>query len=96
MIPSSRPTLVRYPRIFTKSKTSAEAEAVYSLRNQLEHGVAWASGMSGSTNINLHAIHWSNNMKDPSKKTNIDYKGALLGIMMFLVYDGGHSISEVL
>ncbi len=57
-----------------------------------EHGIPYVSGVSGSTNIMLgiteHLIR--------NKKMSIDPKAALLGTMMFLNFDGGHSMHEAL
>lgn len=65
--------------------TSAE------LRSALRHGEAFVSGVSGSTNIVMHAV---GHMQ--AKGGDIDAKDALLGTMMFLTYDGGHSMHEAM
>jgi hypothetical protein len=92
-IDSQRPTVERFPKF---DATNAPAETFFALRNQLRHGVVWASGMSGSTNIDMHAWNWVKNNPIPTLKKNIDPKAAFLGTIMFLVYDGGHSINEPL
>jgi len=66
--------------------------AKHALVNQLIHGATWGSGISGSTNISLSATRWFNEHMN----AQIDEKAAFAGILMFLVYDGGHSIADVL
>ncbi|MFT4553731.1 MAG: hypothetical protein ACI9S8_002372 [Chlamydiales bacterium] len=61
------------------------------LHKALEHGLPWATGVSGSTNIALHALDHFN-----KEGADIDPKGFLLGTLMFLNHDGGHSVHEVL
>jgi len=61
------------------------------VKQALQHGVAFASGVSGSTNIMMHMVG-----KFKSKGIDIDAKDALLGTMMFINYDGGHSMHEAL
>ena len=82
-----RPTTVRKPNL---NPIRAADLAIRSLNTTLVHGIPWASGMSGCTNMSLFA--W----KHFNETTPIDPKAALLGIMMFLVYDGGHSLHEPL
>lgn len=86
---SQRPTTVRKPRYESKSAQKSAKEA---LEKALSHGVPWASGISGSANISLYAMNYFNKRKN----AEIDPKATLLGITMFLVYDGGHSIHEPL
>src|SRR5262249_23130594 len=57
----------------------------------LEHATPWASGVSGTTNVNLFALKYFQ-----EKGAQIDTKHFLLGVAMLLVYDGGHSFQEVL
>ncbi|MBB3122139.1 hypothetical protein [Pseudoduganella violacea] len=57
------------------------------LKTALENGLPYVSGVSGSTNIGMHMVH---------QMQNINAQEALLGIMMFLTYDGGHSMHEAL
>lgn len=87
MVPSQRPTTVRRPNFESKG---INALATKALKTTMEHSVPWASGMSGSTNISLQAWQYFNRNKD------IDPTAVFLGAMMFLVYDGGHSMSEPL
>jgi hypothetical protein len=87
---SERPTTVRKPDIHINDKKFKQGK---SLVNALEHGLPWASGMSGSTNINLYAWHFFNRYNGAP---SIDPKATFLGILMFLVYDGGHSMHEPL
>lgn len=58
----------------------------------LEHGLPYAGGVSGSANIIAGTL--SHLIKDLDVR--IDAKEAILGAIMFLVYEGGHSIHEVL
>ncbi|GGZ01798.1 hypothetical protein ACFFTM_08685 [Pseudoduganella plicata] len=61
------------------------------LRSALQHGEPFVSGVSGSTNIVMHAVgHML------AKGGDIDAKDALLGTMMFLTHDGGHSMHEAM
>ena len=61
-------------------------------RTLLEHGLPYAGGVSGSANIIAGTlVHL---IKDLNVR--IDPKEAILGIIMFVVYEGGHSIHEVL
>lgn len=60
------------------------------LLKALEHGAPFVSGVSGSTNIVMHAVA---NMRQTSQ---VDAKDALLGTMMFLTHDGGHSMHEAM
>ena len=61
------------------------------VQTALDHGRPFGSGVSGSTNMLLFNLKA---MQDAGAQ--IDTKNFLLGAMMFLVYDGGHSIHEVL
>jgi hypothetical protein len=61
------------------------------LRTALEHGVSFVSGVSGSTNIVMHMV---GDILDQGGKVNP--KDALLGTMMFLNFDGGHSMHEAM
>ncbi|EOI6844091.1 hypothetical protein ACMVI2_004234 [Salmonella enterica] len=61
------------------------------VQQALSHGIPYANGVSGSTNIMLGIIA---HLRDEGK--HIDPQSALLGTIMFLNYDGGHSIHEVL
>ncbi|HGJ5877242.1 MAG TPA: hypothetical protein ACHBX0_13845 [Arsenophonus sp.] len=58
----------------------------------LLNGVPFSAGISGSTNIMLGIVSYLQN----EQKRNIDSKSALLGTMMFMTYDGGHSLHEAL
>lgn len=59
------------------------------LQGSLSHGVPFGTDLSGTTFLLLHAI-------DAAKKEGktINVKDALIAIMMFLNYDGGHSLYE--
>lgn len=63
----------------------------------LQNGIPYVCGASGSTNLTLHYIDEVNETArvDPRLEP-IDVDHAMLGTMMFLNYDGGHSIHEVL
>lgn len=82
MIPSERPSNKNRPNLQKPSQ---------SLKVALVHGLPWGVGVSNSTSIMLHVLnHAIKSGKD------IDITSLLLGTMMFLVYDGGHSVQEVL
>lgn len=59
---------------------------------QLEHGIPHVTSISGTANLWLGLLSHFN----ADLKLNINIKEALLGIMMFLNYDGGHSLHEAL
>jgi hypothetical protein len=59
------------------------------LMNALQHGAPFVSGVSGSTNIVMHAVA-------SMPQGTINAKDALLGTMMFLTHDGGHSMHEAM
>ena len=84
MTPSERPTTVRKPNFDYESSNSDKKYASF------EHGIPWASGMSGTTNMLIYAWQHFN------KKEGINFEACFLGIMLFLVYDGGHSMHEPL
>ncbi|WP_151638910.1 hypothetical protein [Noviherbaspirillum aerium] len=67
------------------------SNATPEVKQALQHGIAYASGISGTTNIIMHMV-------DAFKKRGIDIdaKDAMLGTMMFINYDGGHSMHEAL
>lgn len=85
LVLSQRPSTVRKPDLDWNNLSKKEK---ISLKKQLEYGIPWASGMSGTTNICMYAWNYF------SKKRHIDLEPAILGFIMFLVYDGGHSIHE--
>lgn len=87
MVPSQRPSNVRKPNLDWTQLSVKEKKA---LQKHLEHGLPWGSGISGTTNICMYAMNYLN------KTHPIDMKPAVLGLLMFLVYDGGHSIHEML
>ncbi len=95
MEPGKRPTTVSRPEINKPGIDEDDDETKHpteAVELALEHGLPWATGASGSTNIMLHMLeHLQDNGHD-----DIDTKDFLLGTMMFLVYDGGHSVNEVL
>lgn len=83
MTPSQRPSTFYQLQIDQPSKSARQA---------LERGVPWGGGVSGSTNVALFTLHNFNKDND----TKIDPISYLLGTIMFLTYDGGHSIHEAL
>ena len=85
MIPSERAATINRPDLSYPSTSLVYA---------LDFGHAWGSGVSGSTNIVLHALHHFQNL--PSFYASVDNKDVLLGTMMYLTYDGGHSLHETL
>ncbi len=64
------------------------------LLTALEHGAPFVSGVSGSTNIVMHAVEAMR--AHGAHGANTDAKDALLGTMMFLTHDGGHSMHEAM
>lgn len=87
MVPSARPTNNRKPDL---EKSNLSGDQKKSLKTQMEHGIPWASGMSGSTNLCIYAWKHFNSLGP------IDLNAAILGTIMFLVHDGGHSLHETL
>ncbi|MEN3262308.1 hypothetical protein AAH678_27060 [Sodalis endosymbiont of Spalangia cameroni] len=61
------------------------------VKTALRHGLPYSGGVSGSTGIMLSVIK-----ELIKKKENIDLRMGLLGTIMFMNYDGGHSIHEAL
>lgn len=95
MIYSNRPADNRKQNFKNLSTNIPHDFGKKALRNWMHHNVTWVSGMSGSTNIILNfSSHINNN--NYFGKYKIDSKIVLLAALMFLVYDGGHSIAEVL
>ncbi len=103
-VESTRPTVKNMPNFEKDLNLSVQAPPRMGALEQtrfpsaaietaLQSGLPYASGVSGSTNIMLHLLK---HMKSPPNNANVDPKTYLLGTMMFLVYDGGHSIQEVL
>lgn len=81
MFPNERPTTVNRPNLEKQSSSTQVA---------LQNALPWASGISGTTNILLYYLNFC------QSNQQVDSKDFLLGTMMFMVYDGGHSIHEVL
>lgn len=87
------------PATRSLTKNRADFELLESDRDQAkpyqtatEHGLTWVSGVSGSTNILLHQLEFLRNKAG----ADIDVNSYLMATLMFLVYDGGHSMQEVL
>jgi hypothetical protein len=92
MLPSQRPTTVNRPRIRRPDDDpQGPSTTTPAIETALEHEAVYGSGVSGSTNIMLHLLEWMN-----KEGGAVDPKDFLVGTMMFLVYDGGHSIHEVM
>jgi hypothetical protein len=91
--PSTRPANLNLPGV-KRDKATGEVQGVNTdaMQTALEHGLPYASGASGSTNIMLHLMEHMN----AGGLAKIDPKDALLGTTMFLIADGGHSLQEVL
>ncbi len=62
---------------------------------QLNKALPFASGVSGTTNILLH-LHEELEKQAGDKGTGVDPNEFLMNSMMFLVYDGGHSMHEAM
>ena len=96
MLRSMRPTLKNKPDI---NRQVLRADGTYenqdfptaTVETALRNGLPFGSGASGSTNIMLYLMSHLK-AKDPL----INTKDYLLGTMMFLTYDGGHSLQEAL
>ncbi len=56
----------------------------------LSQGGVYVTGVSGSTNILLYLLDYLRS----DTKFEIDSKSYLMGVMMFLVHDGGHAMHE--
>jgi hypothetical protein len=83
MIPSGRPT-ESYKPDFNKPSIP--------IRVALEAGIPYVSGISGSANLMLHLGSYLNRSGD----AQTDLRQLLMSVLMFVVFDGGHSIHEVL
>lgn len=68
-----------------------EVKRSEAIKVQHDHALPFASGVSGSTNILLHLLR---HQRDNGLV--VDNGAALMNAMMFLVYDGGHSMHEVM
>lgn len=80
MRPSIRAALQHRPNLDTPSPV---------IRRMLDHGLPYASGVSGSTNLLLHQAHFFKH-----NGVELDYKQLILGAALLL--GGGHSLHEVL
>ncbi|HEV2969684.1 MAG TPA: hypothetical protein VGY55_06820 [Pirellulales bacterium] len=63
---------------------------------QLNKALPFASGVSGTTNILLHLYEEMEKNKSGSGGTGVEPNEFLMNSMMFLVYDGGHSMHEAM
>ena len=95
LVPSERPgTVNRFGNRKgpDSGKDLSEMERTKATEVQHEHSLPFASGVSGSTNIMLHMY------EDLVAKgmTGVGSREFLMNAMMFLVYDGGHSMHEVM
>ena len=99
LIPSERPgTTNRFGNRTVKDNNFVdqtgeldEVKRSEAIKVQHDHALPFASGVSGSTNILLHLLK---HQKDNGLV--VDNSAALMNAMMFLVYDGGHSMHEVM
>ncbi len=84
--PSSHPAEYILPKLQNPSQSQVVS---------LSHGIPFASGASGTTNVNLYFLQY---MKDTCDNLDQvpDSKEYMLATAMFLNYDGGHSIHEAL
>jgi hypothetical protein len=93
--PSDRPALQFEPTFPLSERSDAlsglASEQSEQTRLSLQHGIPYGSGASGITNAVLYLLHGLN-----AADAGIDIPHAMLGVMMALVYDGGHSLHEVL
>ncbi|MFS8185062.1 hypothetical protein ACMG4P_26360 [Pseudovibrio denitrificans] len=85
-IPSTHPSRRNIPVLEKPSQTQLKA---------LKHGIPVASGVSGSTNLNLFFLKHLMENSD-NENTVPDPKDYMLLTTMFLTYDGGHAIHEAL
>ncbi len=85
-IPSSHPAEVNLPKLRRPSQSQAEA---------LVRGIPFVSGVSGSTSLNLYFLHYLRETSADPKQVP-DPRDYMLANTMFMNYDGGHSIHEVL
>ncbi|WGL99613.1 hypothetical protein QE177_07040 [Arsenophonus sp. aPb] len=79
---TDRPALHYKPRLNKK---------ITPMHTALQNGIPYSAGISGSTNIMLGIV---SHLREQGLNINPNF--ALLGIMMFMTYDGGHSPHEVL
>lgn len=92
LIPSERPgTTNRFGN--RGDRELDEVERSDAIKLQHERAMPFASGVSGSTNILLHLY---DDMVKKGDLKDVDGKEFLMNSMMFLVYDGGHSMHEVM
>ncbi|SCA63216.1 hypothetical protein SCG7086_AM_00090 [Chlamydiales bacterium SCGC AG-110-P3] len=105
MQPAVRPAVknlldIRGPETKKRLKNSHSKHSPKGISNSahtaLEAGLPWASGVSGSTNIALYAYRDLVKGHARNEQSDLNIHDFLLGTMMFLVYDGGHSMHEVL
>ncbi|MEI2455825.1 C80 family cysteine peptidase [Lysobacter firmicutimachus] len=94
---SKRPTLSNEP-IYPDSERLRELSGAHKSEKpttaamlELENGIPFGSGVSGSTNLIVHMVDAAN-----KKGAQIDPRHAMLAAGMFLTYDGGHSLHEML
>ena len=93
---SHQPGVIRHPDFKAGERPSSKyvpnlAKTTETTETAFRQGVPWASGVSGSTNIALYALDYFKNSQPP-----IDARDYFLSTMMFLTYDGGHSLHEAM
>lgn len=80
---SSRPALRNRPNLSAPSAT---------IQAQLAAGLPYGSGPSGSAAFACKFVDYANR----ERGARIDRPAAVLGAFMFVAYDGGHSLNEVM
>ncbi|MBV4519211.1 hypothetical protein KVG88_03990 [Pseudomonas sp. SWRI74] len=83
MVPSSRPAMSYRPDFTNISPETLTA---------LESGLPYVGGVSGSAGV---ILHWASYVND-KQSLGLDMRHVLMGALMFLNYDGGHGVHEVL
>jgi hypothetical protein len=83
MVSSFRPA-IGYRPDFTKISPQTYAA--------LESGLPYVGGVSGSAGV---IYHWASYLSE-QQNLDIEMRHVVLGALMFLNYDGGHSVNEVL
>lgn len=107
--PSIQPALRNEPRFSPEERDPAISGNTHrqtpATMQQLQQGIPFVSGVSGTTNLLVHFVAAINERAATADNVNpendiapspIDFNHAMLGTLMFLVYDGGHSLHEAL
>ena len=94
-----RPALLNEPEYSAPERADFGRPAAAPVEVALAHGIPYVSGLSGTTNMLIHFAHDVDQraLLSPSDDwPRIDLPHAMLAAMMFLTYDGGHSLHEAL